>query len=72
MDWNVVLHHLVQAVLFGIVGIALFVAALWVINRLSPFSAHKEIEQDQNLAFGVIVGAVLVGLALIVAAAIQG
>jgi uncharacterized membrane protein YjfL (UPF0719 family) len=72
MDWNLALHHLAQAILFGLVGIGMFLLALWLINRLSPFSAKKEIEQDQNVAFGIIVGSVLIGLALIVAAAIQG
>jgi len=72
MDWNVALHHLFQAVIFGTVGIGLFILALWLVARLSPFSAKKEIEEDQNVAFAIIVGAVLIGLALIVAAAIQG
>lgn len=72
MDWDVALRHLSQAVLFGAVGIGVFVLALWLIAKLSPFSAKKEIEEDQNVAFGIIVGAVLIGLALIVSAAIQG
>jgi len=72
MDWDVALRHLTQAVVFGSVGIGLFLLALWLIAKLSPFSAKKEIEEDQNVAFGIIVGSVLIGLALIVAAAIQG
>ncbi len=72
MDWDVALRHLTQAAIFSAVGIGLFVVALWLIAKLSPFSAKKEIEEDQNVAFAIIVGAVLIGLALIVAAAIQG
>ena len=72
MDWKLVVQGLAQAVIYGAVGIALFVTALWLIAKLSPFSAKKEIEEDQNVAFAIIVGAVLLGLALIVASAIHG
>ena len=37
-----------------------------------PFSIMKEIEHDQNVALGVVMGAILLGLAIIVAAAIHG
>jgi uncharacterized membrane protein YjfL (UPF0719 family) len=33
---------------------------------------RKEIEEDQNVALGVVLGAVVIGIALIVAAAIRG
>jgi putative membrane protein len=66
------LSHLTAAVLFGALGIALFVLALRLIVRISPFSIRKEIEDDQNVALAVLMGAVFLGLALIVAAAIQG
>lgn len=72
MDWHDIVKGLVQTVVYGIVGIALFMLALWLIAKLSPFSARKEIEEDQNMAFGIIVGSVLIGIALIVAAAIHG
>ncbi len=72
MDWHDIVKGLVQTVVYGIVGIGLFMLALWLIAKLSPFSARKEIEEDHNLAFGIIVGSVLIGIALIVAAAIHG
>ena len=37
-----------------------------------PYSVHKEIEEDQNVALGVIIGAMLIGVAIIIAAAIHG
>jgi hypothetical protein len=33
---------------------------------------RKEIEQDQNIALSVIIGSVMIGIAMIVAAAIHG
>ena len=35
-----------------------------------PFSVRKEIEEDQNIALGLIIGAMIIGMALIIGAAI--
>ena len=63
---------LVSAAAFAALGIAVFALAFWIMTKLSPFSFHKEIEEDQNVALGVIVAGVLIGLALIISAAISG
>ncbi|MFP6686390.1 MAG: DUF350 domain-containing protein [Polyangiaceae bacterium] len=41
-------------------------------TKLSPFSIRKEIEEDQNTALGIVIGSVIIGLALVIAAAISG
>jgi uncharacterized membrane protein YjfL (UPF0719 family) len=58
------------ALLYAVVGIVVFALAFKIIAMLSPFSIRKEIEEDQNIALAIIVGAVLIGLAIIIAAAI--
>lgn len=66
------LEHLAAAAIFGLVGIFLFLFALWLTVKISPFSLRKELEEDQNVAVGILVGAVFLGIAMIVAAAVQG
>lgn len=63
---------LLSALVFSLLGIAMFGLAFWLIVKLSPFSIRKEIEQDQNVALGVLIGSVIIGISLIVAAAIHG
>lgn len=70
--WEVLLGHLISAVVFAVLGLMTFAAAMWIIVRVSPFSVRKEIEEDQNTALAIIVGATLIGISLIIAAAIQG
>lgn len=53
-------------------GMVLFALAFWVIVKVAPFSIRKEIEDDQNTALAVLIGAVILGIAHIVAAAIHG
>jgi len=64
--------HILAAILFAAVGLAAFCASLWVISRILPFSLRKEIEEDQNTALGVIIGAMIIGMSIIIAAAIHG
>jgi uncharacterized membrane protein YjfL (UPF0719 family) len=45
---------------------------LWLANRLAPFSLRKELEEDQNTAVAIIIGAIMIGISIIIAAAIHG
>ena len=65
------LWHLVPTVIYFVVGLVLSGAAIYLVEKLTPFSIRKEIEDDQNTALGVIVGAGLIALAIVLAAAIQ-
>ena len=53
-------------------GMLLFAIAIWLITKSAPFSVRKEIADDQNLAVGIVLGSVLIGVALIVSAVIRG
>jgi uncharacterized membrane protein YjfL (UPF0719 family) len=63
---------LVSSAAFAGVGLAVFAIAFWLMAKLTPFSLRKEIEEDQNTALGVIMGAVVIGIAVVIAAAISG
>jgi uncharacterized membrane protein YjfL (UPF0719 family) len=64
--------HLGSSVVFVLLGLVFFGVAFWVMNKVAPFSIRKEIEEDQNVALGVVIGSVILGISVIVAAAIQG
>jgi uncharacterized membrane protein YjfL (UPF0719 family) len=66
------LNLIVETLIFAIVGIILFALAFWIIVKVSPFSTRKEIEDDQNVALAIVIGSVILGIALIVAAAVHG
>lgn len=62
---------LVSALAFSALGIALFAVAFMIIVKVTPFSLRKEIEEDQNTSLAIIIGSVIIGIALIVSAAIH-
>ena len=72
MDWLTILRGVVATVVFGVIGILLFALAFLVMCRIAPFSVRKEIAEDHNTALAVLMGSVLIGMALIVAAALHG
>ena len=63
---------LVTTLIFVIIGLIFFGLAFFVLERITPFSIRKEIEDDQNTALGIVIGSMLIGIAIIIAAAIQG
>jgi len=63
---------LVSSAAFATLGLVVFTIAFWLMAKLSPFSLRKEIEEDQNTSLGIIIGAVIIGVAIVVAAAISG
>lgn len=66
------IRNVLGALLYSTLGVILFGVVWLLLVRLTPFSIRKEIEDDQNTALGVILGAVIIGIALIISAAIQG
>ena len=69
------LEHLarmfVNSLVFCVLGVAMFGLSFWAIVRVTPFSVRREIEEDQNVALGIIIGAVMLGVAIIIASAIH-
>ena len=64
------LEVLVTTLIFVFIGLVIFSIAYGILSKI--FHIHKEIEEDQNTALGIVIGSIMIGLALIIAAAIQG
>jgi putative membrane protein len=69
---NQMLDLIVETLAFTLIGLVLFALAFWIIVKVSPFSIRKELEEDQNIALGIVIAAVIIGIALIVSAAVHG
>ena len=65
------LTALLNAAMFASLGIILFVVAFVVIDMLTPFALWKEIVEEKNLALAVMVGAMSIGMCIIIAAAVH-
>jgi putative membrane protein len=63
---------IISTVVFVILGLIVFAIAFIIIAKATPFSVRKEIEDDQNIALAIVIGAVILGSAIIIAAAVHG
>ncbi|QQS40173.1 MAG: DUF350 domain-containing protein [Acidobacteriota bacterium] len=63
---------LITTLIFVVIGLVFFAISFFILDKAMPYSIHKEIEEDQNTALGIIIGAMMLGIALIIAAAIHG
>ncbi|MBI3653631.1 MAG: DUF350 domain-containing protein [Acidobacteria bacterium] len=69
---NQLTDYVISTLVFVAIGLIFFAIAFLVIVKFSPFSIRKEIEDDQNTSLAILIGSVIIGIALIVAAAVHG
>lgn len=62
---------LANALLYSVLGIVIFVLAFVIIDKVTPFHLWKEIVQDKNVALAVLIGAMSIGICIIIAAAVH-
>jgi putative membrane protein len=62
----------VGSVVFALLGVVVFWLAFIVIDKITPYNLWEELVEKQNMALGMVVAAMSLGISLIVAAAIHG
>ena len=65
------LSEIVSTLVYCIIGLLFFLLAYFLMEKVMPFPVRKEIEEDQNIALGLIIGSIIIGLAIIIASAIM-
>jgi putative membrane protein len=65
------LGNIITALVFAFIGIFVFVIAFVVMDKMTPYHLWKEIVQEHNLALAILVGAMSIGICIIIAAAIH-
>ena len=65
------LGSVVSAVVFAFLGILVFTLAFVVMDKVTPYHLWKEIVQEHNMALAILVGAMSIGVSIIIAAAVH-
>ena len=63
--------YLLNAIVYAALGIIIFVIAFAIIDKMTPYHLWKEIVEDKNVALAVLVGAMSIGMCIIIAAAVH-
>ncbi len=72
INWEHMLEGLIATLVYSLIGIVIFAVSFLIIRVITPFSLRKEIEEDQNTALAILIGSVILGLSILIAAAISG
>jgi putative membrane protein len=65
------LSNVVAAAVFAVLGIVILFGSFFVLDRMTPYTLWKEIIDEHNTALAVLLGALALGISIIVAAAIH-
>jgi uncharacterized membrane protein YjfL (UPF0719 family) len=72
LTFHAIVRGVVSSLVYSGIGLVMFALAFVIINKSVPFSLRKEIEDDQNIALGIVIASVIIGIAMIVSAAVHG
>jgi putative membrane protein len=61
-----------NSILFALVGVAVFWLCFVIIDKITPYDLWAELVEKKNVALAIVVGAMCLGISIIVAAAVHG
>ncbi len=62
------LSVILSTVIYGLIGIVLCVTGYFAFDKIAGLSLKHELVEDQNVAIGIMLAGVFIGIALVVAA----
>jgi uncharacterized membrane protein YjfL (UPF0719 family) len=62
---------LLNALVYAVLGILIFVVAFTIVDKMTPYALWKEIVEEKNVALAILVGAMSIGMCIIIAAAVH-
>jgi len=60
-----------NSIIYALIGIVIFVVGFMIIDRLTPYDLWKQLVEDKNVALAIVVGFAMLGICIIIAAAIH-
>jgi putative membrane protein len=59
------------SIVYALIGVVVFWLSFLIIDKLTPYDLWQELVEKQNVALGVVVASMSLGVSIIVAAAIH-
>lgn len=70
-EW-VNITSVINAVLYSVIGVVIFWASFLILDLLTPYRLWHELVEQRNTALAIVIGAIALGICVIIAAAIHG
>ncbi|MGH9627973.1 MAG: DUF350 domain-containing protein [Bryobacteraceae bacterium] len=63
--------YILNAIVYATLGILLFIAAFVLVDKMTPYDLWREICENRNTALAIMVGAMSLGISIIIASAVH-
>ena len=63
---------LIGSIVFALLGVLVFWLCFVIIDKLTPYKLWHELVEKHNVALAIVVGAMSLGISIIIAAAVHG
>jgi putative membrane protein len=63
--------NLLNALIYAILGIVIFVFCFFLLDKMTPYHLWREINEEKNVALAILIGAISLGMCIIIAAAVH-
>jgi putative membrane protein len=61
----------IGSIMYALIGVVIFWLSFVIIDKITPYNLWEEIVEKQNIALGLVVASMSLGICIIVAAAIH-
>jgi len=65
------MEQIESTLIYALLGLIVFMIALFVIEVITKFSINKKITQEGNIALAIVLGSIIMSLGMIISSAIQ-
>jgi len=66
------LKPLIGSIVYAVLGIVILLVTYYLVEKITPEDTWKEISQNNNVAIAVVFAALIIGISMIISAAIHG
>ena len=66
------ISSVINAVLYSVIGVVIFWVSFLILDLLTPYRLWYELVEQRNTALAIVIGAIAIGICVIIAAAIHG
>ena len=63
--------YILNALVYSVLGILIFVVAFTLLDKITPYDLWGEICEKKNVALAIMVGAMSIGISIIIASAVH-
>jgi len=61
---------ILDVTIFGVIGVVLLIVGYYIWELVTPYNLRRELQDNKNLAVAVVAASFIVGMAVVIAAAL--